>query len=144
EAGETIRGEDLLDDVQRKLYEGRWLLHPAQTLWRRLLRRGLLQPGTRIARLTAELHTPFDAIGRASEAVARGNLDVFSEIGLEFARRLEHSEPIERFLDELRPGDPPDGQALLRQAVAPYEQQRVDPAPKAHPPPRGRPNPHIP
>ena len=132
QAGETIRGEDLLDDVQRKLYEGRRLLHPLQMLWRRLLRRGLLQPGTRLARLTAELHTPLDAIGRASEAVARGNLDVFSEIGFEFARRLEHSEPIERFLDELRPGDPPDGQALLRQAFAHYEQQRVDPDQKAH------------
>jgi hypothetical protein len=132
QAGETIRGEDLLDDVQRKLYEGRWLLHPLQSLWRRLLRRGLLQPGTRIARLTAELHTPLDAIGRASEAVARGNLDVFAEIGLEFARRLEQPELFERFLEGLRPGDPPDGQTLLVQAFEHYEQQRVEPDPKAH------------
>ena len=52
------------------------------TLWRRLLRRGLFQQETRIGRLTAELHTPFDAFERASDAVARGNLKVFEEIGL--------------------------------------------------------------
>src|ERR1044071_2148325 len=73
QAGETIRGEDLLDGAQRRLSEGRWLLHPVRTLWRRLLRRGLLHPGTRLGRLTAELHTPLDAIGHASDAVARGN-----------------------------------------------------------------------
>jgi hypothetical protein len=125
QAGETIRGEDLLADVQRLLPEGGWVLHPLQTLWRRLLRRGLLQPGTRIGRLTAVLHTPLDAIGRASESVALGNLEVFSEIGLEFARRLEHDEPLERFLDGLAEGDPPNGQRLLRQAFAHYEQQRA-------------------
>ena len=43
---------------------GRWLLHPIKTLWRRLLRHGLFQPETRIGRLTAELHTPFDAFER--------------------------------------------------------------------------------
>ena len=130
QAGETIRGEDLLEDVQRLLPEGRWLVHPIQSLWRRLLRRGLLQPGTRIGRLTAVLHTPLDAVGRASEAVARGNLEVFSEIGLEFARRLEHDEPLDRFLRGLREGEPPDGQRLLRQAFAHYEQQRAATDPK--------------
>ena len=132
QAGETIRGEDLLDDVQRLLPEGRWLLHPLQTLWRRLLRRGLLRPGTRLGRLTAQLHTPLDAVGRASEAVARGNLKVFAEIGLEFARRLEGDEPLDRFLAGLRDGDPPDGQRLLRQAFTHYEQQRAEQDSKAH------------
>ena len=70
------------------LGESRWLLHPFATVWRRLLRRGLFQPATRLGRLTAALHTPFDAFERASDAVARGNLKVFAEIGLEFARCL--------------------------------------------------------
>ena len=39
-------------------------------------------------RITARLHTPFDAIELASDAVARGNLKVFEEIGYEFARYL--------------------------------------------------------
>src|SRR3974390_19435 len=37
QGGATIRGEDLLDDLQRLLGEGGWLLHPAQVMWTRLL-----------------------------------------------------------------------------------------------------------
>ena len=88
QAGRTIRGEDLQGLLERKLRHGRWLLHPIATVWRRLLRRGLFERETRIGRLTATLHTPFDAFERASDAVARGNLRVFEEIGLEFARYL--------------------------------------------------------
>ena len=48
QAGRTVRGEDLLEHLERKLGEGRWLLHPIATLWRRLLRRGLssARPGS--------------------------------------------------------------------------------------------------
>ena len=131
QAGETIRGEDLLDHLERRLGEGRWLLHPIRTVWGRLLRRGLFQRETRLGRLTAELHTPFDAFERASDAVARGNLKVFSEIAFEFARYLEGA-PFERFLEGLRPGDPPDGQRYLRNAFTRYERQRVERDAKAH------------
>ena len=132
QAGRTIRGEDMLEHVQRELGRGRWLLHPIATVWRRLLRRGLFQRESRIGRLTAELHTPFDALERASDAVARGNLKVFEEIGLEFARYLDEcrsdtaadARPFERFLERLRTGDPPEGQRYLRQAFAAYERAR--------------------
>jgi hypothetical protein len=137
QAGRTIRGEDLLEHLERRLGEGRWLLHPIATVWRRLLRRGLFRRETRIGRLTAALHTPFDAFERASDAVARGNLEVFDEIGFEFARYLHEcpadaaeSAPFQRFLDRLRPGDPPEGQRYLRQAFARYEQVRVEGDPK--------------
>ena len=131
QAGRTIRGEDLLDEAGRRIHHGRWLLHPLATLGRRLLRRGLFQPETRLGRLTAELHTPFDAVERASEAVARGNLKVFEEIGLQFARFLAECPPegdgaaLERFLAGLRDGDPPGGQAYLRRAFARYERARL-------------------
>jgi len=134
QAGRTIRGEDLLAELGSRLGKGRWLLHPIATLWHRLLRRGLFQPGTRLARLTAELHTPFDAFERASESVARGNLKVFHEIGLEFARYL-HDCPVDgpadpdgflRFRDRLLPGDPPDGQRYLGEAFALYERRRLE------------------
>jgi hypothetical protein len=139
QAGRTVRGEDLLDHLGDRLAERRWLLHPIATLWRRLLRRGLFQRETRIGRLTAELHTPFEAFERASDAVARGNLRVFEEIGLEFARYLNEclsDTPVEasqvrRFLDRLRPGDPPEGQRYLRQAFMHYERVRVEGKPKA-------------
>jgi hypothetical protein len=127
QAGGTIRGEDLLAHLELRLGAGRWLLHPIATLWRRLLRRGLFQPESRLGRLTAALHTPFDAFERASEAVARGNLKVFEEIGLEFARYLDD---VPGFLDELRPGDPPEGQHYLRQAFARYERLRGEREPK--------------
>src|SRR5215211_7975552 len=38
QAGGTIRGEDLLDQLGRRLGRSRWLLHPVATMWRRLLR----------------------------------------------------------------------------------------------------------
>jgi hypothetical protein len=125
QAGRTIRGEDLADQLERRLGERRWLLHPVATLWRRLLRRGFARPDTRLGRLAAELHTPFDTFERAGAAVARGNLRVFEEIGLEFARYLEECRPDDaaasrRFLDRLRPGDPPDGQRYLRNAFERY------------------------
>jgi hypothetical protein len=138
QAGRTIRGEDLLAELERSLIGGRWLMHPIRTLWRRLLRRGLFNRTTRLGRLTAELHTPFDAFERASDAVARGNKKVFEEIGLEFARYLAECVPdapdedaaFARFVEGLRPGDPPDGQRYLRQAFVRYEQLRRESVPK--------------
>jgi hypothetical protein len=138
QAGRTIRGEDLLDVLGRKLGEHRWLLHPVTTLWRRLLRRGLFHKETRIGRLTSELHTPFDAFERASDAVARGNLKVFQEIAPEFARYLQacpldappETPQFRLFLDRLRTGDPPNGQRFLRQAFARYDRCRHEPNPK--------------
>ena len=127
QAGGTIRGDDLLAQLERILGEGRWLLHPIDSLWRKLLRRGLFDRETRLGRLAGELHTPFDAFELASDAVARGNLKVFEEIGLQFARYLETGPPA-----GLRPGDPPEGQRLLSQAFAHYEQARQEDDPVRH------------
>ena len=136
QAGGTIRGEDLLEHLGRELGRSRWLLHPFATLGRKLLRRGLFQPETRLGRLTGELHTTFHAFERASAAVARGNLKVFEEIGLEFARYLElrpdDSASFDAFLDRLKPGDPPDGQRYLRLAFERYERLRDERDPRAH------------
>lgn len=71
---------------------------------------------------------PTCAFDRASDAVARGNLKVFEEIGREFARLLAlpaadgaiDPTEFESFCDSLRPGDPPDGQGYLRQAFTAY------------------------
>jgi hypothetical protein len=141
QAGRTIRGEDLYGQIEGRLREGRPLLRPVQTLWRRLLRRGLLNPATRLGRLVAELHTPFDAVERAAAAVARGNLKVFDEIGVEFARYLAECPPGEpadapafrAFSDGLRDGDPPEGQRYLRAAFRRYHELRGvrEPGPRA-------------
>jgi hypothetical protein len=138
QAGRTIRGEDLLEHLGGRLGQSRWVLHPIATVWRRLLRRGLFQHDTRIGRLTDELNTPFDAFERASDASARGNLKVFEEIGLQFARYLHDCPPdapvdsseVRRFSAGLRPGDSPEGQRLLRQAFERYQRLRFERDPK--------------
>ena len=85
QAGRTIRGEDLIETLRTRLMVGPQLLHPLASLGRALLRRGLFHPQSMLGRLTAQLHTPFDAFERTSDAVARGNRKVFEEIGYEFA-----------------------------------------------------------
>jgi hypothetical protein len=88
QAGRTIRGEDALGFIEQRLCIARSLLHPFRSVGRWLLRKGLFDRGSRIGRVMARLHTPFDAVELASDAVARGNLKVFAEIGHEFARYL--------------------------------------------------------
>ena len=139
QAGSTIRGEDLLDNLDRRLGRKRWLLAPIASLNRLLLRRGLFQPDTALGRIVAAIHSPFDAFERASTEVARGNLRVFEEIGAEFARFMasvpvdarEDSEAFAAFAARLRPGAPPDGQDLLREAFACYQRQRHESDPGA-------------
>ena len=126
QAGRTIRGEDLVAELERELGRDAELAHPLASFWRWLLRRGLFQPDTRLGRMIGRLHTPFDAFELASDAVARGNRKVFAEIGLEFARYLAAPD-FDAFLAGLRPGEPPDGQRLLRQAFARYHEPGAPP-----------------
>ncbi len=70
---------------------------------------------------------PAAAFDRTSEAVARGNLKVFEEIGAEFARFLAlfaggwpTDAAFDVFFASLRPGDPPDGQRYLADAFKHY------------------------
>jgi hypothetical protein len=133
QAGATIRGEDMLDDLQRELGRGAELLHPIASFWRILLRWGLLQRNTRFGRWVASLHTPLDAIQLASNAVAEGNLKVFAEIGLAFADYLAQcaadagpdSAEFTAFITGLRAGPPPDGQDYLKAAFTAYQAQRT-------------------
>ena len=82
---------------------------------------------------------PTSAFDRASDAVARGNLKVFEEIGREFARLLSlptvggaiDPKAFESFRDSLRPGDPPDGQGYLREAFTSYAEALREPDPEA-------------
>ena len=131
QAGATIRGEDLLAALRRRL-RAQWIVAPLASLKRALLQRGVFRPNTRLGKVMAEIHTPFDAFERASTEVALGNQKVFAEIGLEFARFLaevsdaarEDSPEFIAFARALRPGPPPDGQDWLRKAFACYVRQR--------------------
>jgi hypothetical protein len=128
QAGRTIRGEDLIETLRTRVGLGTQLLHPWASLGRALLRHGLFDRGSAIGRLTAQLHTPFDAFETTSDAVARGNRKVFAEIGEQFARYLREVPPdagadsaeLRSFAASLTAGDPPDGQRYLAQAFTRY------------------------
>lgn len=95
----------------------RSLLHPLQSFGRWLLRKGLFDKSSRLGGWMARLRTPFDAVELASDAVARGNLKVFAEIGYEFARWLRE--------DDFAVDAP-----LLQVAFASYELAFSEPEPK--------------
>jgi hypothetical protein len=94
----------------------------------------MFNPKSVLGRLTHAIHSPFDAFEFSSNAVARGNLKVFQEIGFQFARYLEQcpadaaidSPQFKAFQDGLRQGDPPQGQSLLRQAFGRYQQATLN------------------
>ena len=104
-----------------------------------LLRKGLFQPETTLGRVVRAIHSPFDAFERASSEVAAGNLKVFAEIGRAFAQFVamvpldarEESPEFLAFAATLRPGPPPDGQDLLKEAFGHYQQQCAEPDPGA-------------
>jgi hypothetical protein len=106
QAGITIRGEDIVSFIGPE----------TPRLWRLLLRAGLLDPRTVTGWIVKHVHTPFDAVERASNSVASGNLKVFEEIGEVFAQSLAD------------PNFEPE-QPLLREAFAHYREAagEVDP-----------------
>lgn len=118
QAGQTIRKEDLRRALER-------FLTPAVS------ERGLTETSaeetTLMQRLWGVLN-PANIIAYSSDAVARGNQKVFAEIGREFARFLAtcaqdvnyDEKNIKLFCEELKDGNPPDGQRYLRQAFKRY------------------------
>ena len=139
QAGQTIRGEDLLDEApSASSARDVRAAHPVASLWRRSFRRGVFQPRHPSRAVDRGVHSPFDAFELASDAVARGNRKVFGEIGLEFARYLQECAPdlrpdsadLEQFLGGLRAGAPPDGPALPAKAFTALPEQRFEPEPK--------------
>jgi hypothetical protein len=105
QAGSTIRGEDLEHSLQQRLR-----LSPVVTQLARPQADAIL----RVIKDQAPLQ-------RAAQAVARGNLKVFAEIAREFARFLA-ADSVNGFVATLRPGPPPEGQQLLRNAFAAYHE----------------------
>ncbi|HWQ04453.1 MAG TPA: hypothetical protein VN452_03780 [Longilinea sp.] len=133
QAGQTIRKEDLKRTLERYLFESA----AAQQANAEVAAAASIQAGSQAmpaqaAPLSAVAFT--SAIDRASDAVARGNRKVFAEIGLAFAN-FYHScflesrldpQKVSPFCQELRPGEPPDGQGYLRQAFTHYGQALLE------------------
>lgn len=139
QAGQTIRKEDFARTLEIALRDApvddralRDLAAAARALGSRL---SIDELRTSIG----DLVDPAAAMDRAADAVGRGNRKVFAEIGREFARFIAtclddaapdaalDAERLARFCEELRPGDPPDGQRYLRQAFRRYHQALAEP-----------------
>lgn len=125
QAGQTIRGEDLFDALERTLRARPDLTKGLSRVWRRLFLAALERPDSRRSRLLRIIGS--GAFTRASDAVSRGNRKLFDEIGREFVHFISlcgESPPtpdaLAAFLGNLRPGDPPEGQELLRRAFSHY------------------------
>jgi hypothetical protein len=135
QAGQTIRKEDfartldaIRDDIARSAQAAQGIAVSAQRI-------GASSNAEAIQASLWDALNPAAALDRASDAVGRGNIKVFEEIGFEFARFLStclsdtlfDADEIARFCNDLRPGDPPDGQRYLRQAFSRYYQSFFEP-----------------
>ena len=112
QAGQTIRREDLARALERALASPA-MAQEATTVAL------VAQPGASVREIAVlqrkvwDAINPLAAIDRASDAVARGNLKVFAEIGHEFARFIADClsdiaydpDQLKRFCAALRPGD---------------------------------------
>jgi hypothetical protein len=138
QAGQTIRKEDLaralegfLDDNAEREKQTDHFLADVRRLGVKVERRKFID-------LMWKAVDADGAFARSSDAVARGNLKVFAEIGHEFARfyascfadEQYEGENIAKFIGDLRPGPPPEGQEHLRQAFQGYYQALFETDPK--------------
>lgn len=130
QAGQTIRKEDLVRSLENVLNTEPTVTQAVRNVVTTTHHIGGKRDLPGIDETVLDILNPFEAIDRASNAVGRGNKKVFEEIGCEFARFFStclHSasydaDTITRFCDELRPGNPPDGQRYLTQAFSRYYQ----------------------
>ena len=134
QAGRTIRKEDLGRALESALGASSTAGAAAHDIVTEVDRLGAdVAPGAPFASAWAILD-PGAALERASDAVARGNLRVFDEIGREFARFEVECGPgaagdtgaLAGFMERLRPGEPPDGQGHLRDAFSCYHRARFE------------------
>jgi hypothetical protein len=129
QAGQSIRREDLRRALERLLRESAAAREAAEALEAEgaAIREEATESLAGAFSALRDALSPAAAFERTADAVARGNRKVFEEIGLAFARFLAlfNDGPLDAgglaaFIDGLRPGDPPDGQRLLRDAFSHY------------------------
>jgi hypothetical protein len=137
QAGRTIREEDIWRALQAALGASAGARQAASDVATEARGFGAVVPTVMPLAIGSLAVRP--ALARSSDAVARGNVKVFEEIGREFARfevvcgadTVTDTPALAAFLEGLRPGEPPDGQRYLRQAFTRYHRARFEPDPVA-------------
>lgn len=140
QAGQSIRREDLRRTWERLVRESREAREAAEALQAEvaIVREESTESLAGAIDALRDALSPAAVFERTADAVARGNLKVFAEIGHAFARFLAlftegqpATDDLADFLGSLRPGDPPDGQHLLRQAFSHYHAALNEPDPRS-------------
>ena len=132
QAGQSIRKEDL-----SRTFEHFFNKSPEITLALNILAQHSsviknLPEVKAISGFALKVINPDTAFEHSADAVATGNRIVFSEIGGEFARFLSvfrseqdfTEENISMFCSAFKPGNPPDGQQMLKDAFTSYFEAR--------------------
>ena len=135
QAGQTIRGQDLSRALEQRFDHSPIIEDALRAVAAQLGRLGAQLAVPELRQVLKNLLDPAAMVARASDAVARGNLKVFEEIGREFARFLDicfndevhDAGKIADFCAVLREGEPPEGQRYLRQAFLHYYQAIFEP-----------------
>ena len=130
QAGQTIRKEDLEAALDDLLAGAAAVAAASPAASSAPQQAGAFSDLMGLFKAVWQVVSPAAAFERASQAVARGNLKVFTEIGREFARfyadllddQVYDANRIVQFCSLLRLGPPPEGQEYLRRAFERYYQ----------------------
>jgi hypothetical protein len=130
QAGQTIRKEDLARAFERLFAQSPEASAVADSAAASVAKLGAEPAPGRVRDALWQACAPESAFERAGDAVARGNLKVFAEIGRAFASFLSlpatdgapDADAFAAFRERLRPGSAPRGQGYLRQAFSSYVQ----------------------
>jgi hypothetical protein len=128
QAGQTIRKEDLSRTFQNVFHNSPEITFALNSFAQFSEVIEKMPEIKAIDEFFLKIINPDDPIEHSAKAVAEGNKIVFSEIGGEFARFLSifkdendfTEENISQFCAAFKPGDPPGGQQMLKDAFNSY------------------------
>jgi hypothetical protein len=134
QAGQTIRHEDLERAAMMLLRISPAIDAAMDRIADRAAQLGLDLDRTRLRDALFTAVGLRSAVARAGDAVARGNLKVFAELGPIFVRYVDtfardhnfDAGKTAHFAESLTPGEPPDGQDYLREAFTTYAHARFE------------------
>jgi hypothetical protein len=132
QAGQSIRKEDLSRTFEQLFHNSQEITLLLNTLSQHSDVIKNLPEVKVISGFVLKVINPDTAFEHSAQSVAEGNKIVFSEIGGEFARFLSIfkeendfiEENISKFCSAFKPGNPPDGQQMLKDAFTSYFKAR--------------------